>query len=101
MCSYVAHHSSIHYEGSAGGKFRVVGTEIENRRGDFFAGTNAPDRMKRREVIAHLAFFSGKAIDHVGCDTGGGPRGYTDIFFCELPRESLGQGPHTSTRARA
>src|SRR5213080_4314350 len=71
MCSLLGQHSSIHHEGSAGGKFRVVGTEIENRRGDFFAGANAPDRMKRHEVIAHLAFFSGKAIDHVGCNTGG------------------------------
>src|SRR5256886_16462750 len=72
MCSLLGQHSSIHHEGSAGGKFRVVGTEIENRRGDFLAGANAPDRMKRREVIAHVAFFSGKSMDHIGCDTGGG-----------------------------
>src|SRR6266480_7737461 len=84
-------HSSIHHQGSAGGKFRVVGTEIENRRGDFFAGANAPDRMKRREVIAHLAFFSGKTIDHVGCNTGGGHCVNTDILFGELQRESFGQ----------
>src|SRR5213592_2328519 len=91
MCSLLGQHSSIHYEGSAGGKFRVVGTEIENRRGDFFAGANASDRMKRREVIAHLAFFSNKAIDHVGCNTGGGHCVNTDILFGELQRESLGQ----------
>jgi hypothetical protein len=84
-------HSSIHHEGSAGGKFRVVGTKVEDRRGDFFAGANAPDRMKRREVIAHLAFFSDKAINQVGCDTGGGDCVNTDILFRELERESLGE----------
>src|SRR5258708_9498378 len=84
MCSLLGQHSSIHHEGSAGGKFRVVGAEIENRRGDFFAGANAPDRMKRRQVIAHLAFFSGKTIDHLGCDTGGGPLSYPDTFCCEI-----------------
>src|SRR2546421_11668023 len=83
-------HSSIHHEGNAGGKFRVVGTEIENRRGDFFAGANAPDRMKRREIIAHLAFFSGEAIDHVSCDTGGSLRVDTDVLFGGLPRETRG-----------
>src|ERR1700756_1858470 len=91
MCSLLGQHSSIHYEGSASGKLRVVRTEIENRCGDFFAGANAPDRMKRSEVIAHLAFFSGKAIDHLGCDTGGGHRINTNILFGELQRESLGQ----------
>src|SRR2546429_8994163 len=87
MCSLLGQHSSIHHEGSAGGKFRVVGTEIENRRGDFFAGANAPDRMKRSEVIAHLAFFSGKAIDHVSCDTGGGHCVKTGVLFCGLQPE--------------
>src|SRR5207253_5013769 len=91
MCSLLGQHSSTHHEGSAGGKFRVVGTEIENRRGDFFAGANAPDRMKRSEVIAHLAFFSGKAIDHVSCDTGGSHCVNTVVLFVELQPESLGQ----------
>src|ERR1700756_333605 len=91
MCSLLGQHSSIHYEGSTSGKLRVVRTEIENRCGDFFAGANAPDRMKRSEVIAHLAFFSGKAIDHLGCDTGRGHRINTNILFGELQRESLGQ----------
>src|ERR1700758_2228130 len=48
--------------------------------------------MKSREGIAHLAFFSGKAVDHVGCDTaGGGHCVNTDILFGEPQRESLSQ----------
>jgi hypothetical protein len=47
--------SSIHDERCAGRKSCIVGTEIENRCGDLFAGAYPPDRDKGLEGIEHLA----------------------------------------------
>src|SRR5438874_2867232 len=81
----------IHDEGDAGGEFCVVGTEIENRRGDFLGGAYPPDRDKRGEGIEHLGFLSGKAIEHLGCDGAWGDGVDADVLFGELERNGLAE----------
>ena len=58
--------ASIHYQGRAGGEFRVVGTEIEDSCGDLFAGANSRHGNDRSDLVAQ--FISGKPIPHFGGD---------------------------------
>jgi hypothetical protein len=83
--------SSIHDERCAGGKSCIVGTEIENRCGDLFAGAYPPDRDKGLDGIEHLAVLSGKAIEHLGCNGARGDGIDADVLFGELEGESLGE----------
>src|SRR5260370_1077871 len=76
--------ASIHDKGGAGGKFRVVGTEIENCGGDLLAGAYPPDRDNRGNVVAHPGFVAGKAIEHFGRNRARGDGVDADVLFGEL-----------------
>src|SRR5215472_10464614 len=58
--------ASIDYERRAGREFRRVGAKVENRRGDFFARADPPDRNDREDLFTQL--IAGKTIEHFGSD---------------------------------
>src|SRR6202030_4305610 len=74
--------ASIDDKRSASRELSVIRSEIENGRGDFFAGANPTDGSDRDDLIAHLV--SGEAVEHFGADH---TRSYgvaANVLFSEL-----------------
>src|SRR5438552_12540435 len=74
--------ASIDNQRGAGRKFRIIGSEIKNCGGDFFADTDSLDRSDRRDLVAILV--PGEAIEHLGSNHAGSNRIDANVLFGEL-----------------
>src|SRR2546422_6538026 len=78
---------SIHHQRCAGGKFCIVGTEIENCCGDLFASANSRHGNDRSDLVAQ--FISGKPIPHLGGDHTRSDSIDANVLFGELERDAF------------